>query len=124
MRDRRAEAAYDAGAVVHRREAGHEVVAARPTVSALVRHADGLVGYVELAGLTRRERSRVARHDALLAMVTDGRMTAAAFRRRVDGWVPVAGLQLVSDPAAAKAAADVQRQLGEPLGPYPEGAGR
>ena len=53
---------------------------------------------MELAGLTRRDRSRVARYNALASNLAQGNVSPAAFRRRVSRWAPVAGYSFLSDP--------------------------
>lgn len=121
MRTRRAEAAYDVGATISRAQAGHEAPPGRPNITALVQRPDGSVGHVEIAGLSRRTRSRIGRYDALLRQLTEGRISERAFRRRVLRWVPVAGgIPLASTPRAALVAEEERRASGEELGPYPD----
>jgi len=96
--------------------------ASAPSIVALVDHPDGGVGYRRFAGLRPMERRRVGRHDALVGQLIAGRISAAAFRRRVRRWAPVGGFKLASDPGAVISAVTERRAAGEPLGPYPEGA--
>jgi hypothetical protein len=65
--------------------------------------------YVEIAGLSRRDVSRAARYDALVSNLKQGRISPAAFQRRVSSWRPIAGHTFVSDPAAALAIVEARR---------------
>lgn len=112
MRERRGRAAYQSGAKISRAEAGHESAAAREhtTISVLV---DDPPRFVELAGLSRAERRRVARYDALVSNLLQGRLRPAAFRARVSSWRPIAGFRFLTDPDAVVAILDDRRQSGE-----------
>ncbi len=112
MRERRGRAAYELGARISRAEAGHEPagVRERTTISLLV---DDQARFVELAGLHRAERRRVARYDALVSNLLQGRLRPAAFRARVSSWRPVAGFRFLSDPDAVVAILDERRESGE-----------
>lgn len=91
VRDRRAEAAYNAGAVIHRWEAGHiPPGSVGPTASFFAVPVEG--GGARLlrgVSVTRADVHRVGRYDGLVRKLVAGRMTAAAFRRRVAGWRPI-----------------------------------
>jgi hypothetical protein len=112
MQERRGRAAYELGATISRAEAGHERADARErtTISLLV---DDPPRFVELAGLSRAERRRVARYDALASNLVQGRLSPAAFRARVSGWRRIAGFRFLADPDAVVAILDDRRQSGE-----------
>jgi len=93
-----------------------------PSITALVDLPGGGVGYRDFDGLRPMERGRIGRHEGLIGQLIAGRISAAAFRRRVRRWAPVGGFKLASDPGAVISAVTERRAAGEPLGPYPEGA--
>ncbi len=82
-----------------------------PTVSFYgVLHGDPVL--VERVTVSRRDASRVGRYLSLVAGLLDGRVTPAAFRRRVRTWRPVnvidpawGPVSFVSDPAIVVALA-------------------
>lgn len=84
-------------------------VRAQRVVSAFVNDPQGRPRYVEMEGLSRRDVSRAARYDALVSNLKQGRISPAAFQRRVSAWRPITGHTFVSDPAAALAIADARR---------------
>lgn len=117
---RRKAAGQRRGAPTVRAALGHEAPAQRPPITALV-EVPGGIAYLDFAGLGRRDRARIARHDALIGQLVGGTLAPSAFRRRVRGWVPLAtGHRLASDPTAVLAAVGERREAGEDMGPYPE----
>jgi len=102
--------------VTARTAAGHEPAAARGATAM----STILVGrgWVVLDDLSRGERVRLARYDALLSNLSTGDLSGAAFYRRVSGWAPIRGERFESDPAVALAILDERRQSGETLFEY------
>ena len=94
-----------------RKALGHESVAEREArrMSLLL---DAPPLYAELGALGRRDRSRVARYDALVSNLAQGRITAAAFRRRVSRWAPIGDQRFLADPAAVLALLEQRRAAG------------
>jgi hypothetical protein len=118
--ERRRAAGQRRGAPTARAALGHETPTQRPTITALV-EVPGGIAYLDFAGLGRRDRARIARHDALIGQLVGGTLAPSAFRRRVRGWVPLAtGHRLASDRTAVLAAVGARREAGEDMGPYPE----
>jgi hypothetical protein len=64
---------------------------------------------VVLGGLHRRDRVRAARYAALSSNLVQGRISPAAFRRRVSRWAPIAGHRFLADPDAVVALLEQQR---------------
>lgn len=94
-----------------RQATGHESAADREQrrMSVLL---DDPPRYVELAGLGRLDRSRVARYASLTGALAQGQISPAAFRRRVSRWAPIAGHQFSADPAAVLALLEQRRAAG------------
>jgi hypothetical protein len=91
-----------------RQALGHESAARREQIriSALVAGPDR---YIELDGLTRRDRVRVARYNALVSNLAQGNISPAAFRRRVSRWQTIAGHRFLADPDAVLALMEQRR---------------
>jgi hypothetical protein len=82
--------------------------------------AEGPARRIVIEGLTRRDVSRAARYDAFVGNLRNGRITPAAFRRRIRAWRPIVGFRFLSDPDAVLAlieelrAADIEPFYYEP----------
>jgi hypothetical protein len=68
--------------------------------------------------VSRRDARRVGRYLSLVAQLTEGRITPAAFERRVKGWRPIEILdppglrgqvRFLADPSAVLALAEIER---------------
>lgn len=100
--------------VTARTAAGHEVRSAR-AITAMSTLLDGPPRWAVLEDLSRGERVRQARYDAMLSNLSTGDMRGATFRRRVSQWAPIRGEKFLADPAAALAILEERREAGDPL---------
>jgi hypothetical protein len=107
-REARARFAYETGATIPRAEAGHEPAGVREgrTITALIGPD---AAFVEFRSPTRGEARRLGRYDQAVGDLARGRLSPAAFRRKVSSWRAVAGQHLTADPAAVLARLDQLR---------------
>jgi hypothetical protein len=77
--------------------------------------------WVDLDNLSRAEARRVARYNSLTGQLTKGKLSPAAFRRRVSSWRPFRDERFLSDPDAALALLEVRRTSDEELFYYERG---
>jgi len=71
--------------------------------------------WVDLDNLSRAEARRVARFSSLTGQLAEGKLSPAAFRRRVSSWRPFRGEHFLSDPDAALALLEARRTSDEEL---------
>ncbi len=77
--------------------------------------------WADLDGLTRLEARRVGRYNAMVRQLAEGKLSPAAFRRRVSSWRPFRGEHFLSDADAALALLEVRRTGDEELFYYERG---
>ena len=77
--------------------------------------------WVDLDNLSRAEARRVGRYNAMVRQLAEGKLSPAAFRRRVSSWRPFRGEHFLSDPGAALALLEVRRAGDEELFYYERG---
>ena len=111
-RDYRAEylrrAARRAEGETVRARLGHERAPVRAGRSASVM-LDGPPRWELWSNLTRGEMRRATRYDALASNLIQGKVSPAAFRRRIGSWRPIRGERFLADPAAVLAILDARR---------------
>jgi hypothetical protein len=74
---------------------------------------DGPPRWVDLGNLSRAEARRVGRYNALVRQLADGKLSPAAFRRRVSSWRPFRDEHFLSDPDAVLALLEGRRSSDE-----------
>ncbi|MGO8679162.1 MAG: hypothetical protein ACLQVX_25250 [Limisphaerales bacterium] len=77
--------------------------------------------WVDLDNLSRAEARRVGRYNAMVRQLAEGKLSPAAFRRRVSSWRPFRGEHFLSSPGAARALLEVRRAGDEELFYYERG---
>jgi hypothetical protein len=65
--------------------------------------------FVIIEALSRRDLRRAGRYDHLVRQLDEGRISPAAFQRRVRGWRPIVGERFLSDPDAVLALLEDRR---------------
>ena len=78
----------------------------RPTISLMVADAPR---FVVIETDNRRDLTRAARYDNLVSQLASGRISPAAFRRRVGSWRPIGDHKFLSDPGAVLAIIEARR---------------
>jgi len=101
-----------------RQAAGHEMPGdLLPMVTFYAQLGAGPAVLVDVT-VSRRDARRVGRYLSLVAQLTEGRITPAAFERRVKGWRPIEILdppglrgqvRFLADPSAVLALAEIER---------------
>jgi hypothetical protein len=74
--------------------------------------------FIIVEGLNRRQRSRVGRYMGLVEQLDHEKLSAAAFRRRVRRWRPIAGQRFLSDPEAVRAVVQRRRAADQEIFHY------
>jgi len=99
---------------------GHDrpAVRANRAISVFVDRPDP---WMVLAAPTPNETRRAARYDALVGQLASGRLSPAAFNRRISGWRPIRGERFLSDPDRVLAEIERRRASDEELFYYESG---
>lgn len=102
--------------ITARTAAGHESEAARRAT-----HMSAVVSggrFVEFGDLSRSDRRRIARWNALASNLATGDISPGAFRSRVRSWAPIGGERFEWDPDVVLAVLSGRRESGDPTFVY------
>ena len=114
-----ARAAYESGVPLTAAQRGHEPTIVRARRAC--RPCSGTAPTFETAEPTRGETQRLARYNALVGQLAEGKISGTEFQRKVESWRPVAGQRLASDPDAVLARLEQRRAEDRELFEYRSG---